>query len=155
MIQRPQTIFFLTVLTLTIMMMFSDIVFYTVSDYKGNKIEVQYDETEIVAIDKQSTEFNASLWFVLLSSSIISLASIVSFKRRKLQASLCSFNFIAILLIVVLMYVYSFNMNYFEGISGELSFAALLPAALMFFNFLALRGIRKDERLVRSMDRFR
>ncbi len=160
MIQRPQTIYFLTVCVLAIMMMFSDIVYFKTSENgaeksKKNTVLVEYDETEIIGIDKADKEQNTSMWFVLGTIALLSLISLLSFKKRKLQASLSSFNFVAILLLIILMYVYSFNMNYFESGESNLTYAALLPLALLFFNYLGLRGIRRDERLIRSMDRFR
>ena len=38
---------------------------------------------------------------------------------------------------------------------GGYQFGLFLPAIALFFNSLALRFIRKDEKLVRSMDRLR
>ncbi|MFT4599459.1 MAG: hypothetical protein ACI9WM_001713, partial [Arenicella sp.] len=44
----------------------------------------------------------------------------------------------------------------FNG-TGHQSFTllALLPMSLLFFNFLAIKGVKKDEKLIRSMDRIR
>jgi LPXTG-motif cell wall-anchored protein len=142
------------------MMMFSDIVYFKTSDNNTgesaqNTVLVEYDETEIISTDKKDKEQNTSMWFVLGTIALLSLIGVLSFKKRKLQASLSSFNFVAILLLIILMYVYSFNMDYFETGESTLTYAALLPLALLFFNYLGLRGIRKDERLIRSMDRFR
>jgi hypothetical protein len=41
------------------------------------------------------------------------------------------------------------------GIQGAYSYGLFLPAIALVFNSLAARFIRKDERLVRSMDRLR
>ncbi|HET8858324.1 DUF4293 domain-containing protein [Marivirga sp.] len=41
------------------------------------------------------------------------------------------------------------------GIQGTYSYGLFLPAIAIIFNSLAARFIRKDERLVRSMDRLR
>jgi hypothetical protein len=67
-----------------------------------------------------------------------------------------SINYLLILGLIIMMYMYSIRIDYFEG-SGNQSFTfyALLPLALLFFNFLAIRGVKKDERLIRSIDRLR
>jgi len=40
-------------------------------------------------------------------------------------------------------------------LNGDLSFAAIFALAIPIFLFLAARGIRKDEKLVKSLDRLR
>lgn len=140
------------------MMMFSDTVFYTAeNNVTKEKYNVEYDETEMIAADGTAKEANSPLVSFAAAIAVLSLVTLFSFKNRKLQTLLTSFNFLFILGLIVMMYMFSLNMDYFEGQDAARShtFAALLPLALIFFNFLALRGIQKDERLVRSMDRLR
>lgn len=158
MIQRPQTLFFLAVVAISVMLMFSNTIFYTAENpATSEKYNVEYDETEMIAADGAAKEGNTWLVSFAAAIAVLSLASLLMFKNRKLQALLSSFNFLFIFGLIVMMYMYSMNMNYFEGqnVDASFTFSALLPLALMFFNFLALRGIKKDEQLIRSMDRLR
>ena len=98
---------------------------------------------------------NTGLFNLLALIGVLALASIASFKNRKLQASITSFNFAAIMLLFIMMYFYSYRMDYFETNAGSLSWQTAIPVFLLLINYLGLRGIRKDARIIRSMDRFR
>ena len=156
MIQRPQTLYFLAIAVLALMMIFSDISFFTIEEQDGAlAVSVEYDETKITADEQNETMDNQEMVYSLAVIAALALFGLFSFKKRPLQVSLTSFNFLAILILIALMYYYSFSKDYIDGMDGELTFSALLPVALLFFNFLALRGIRRDINLIRSMDRFR
>ncbi|MDB4107312.1 DUF4293 domain-containing protein [Bacteroidia bacterium] len=158
MIQRPQTLFFLAITAICFMLLFSDTVFYKAENIAtSEKYNIEYDETEIIALDGGTKESNS--WIISFAAAIgvLSLISLLLFKNRKLQLLLSSFNYLFILGLIVMMYMYSLNMEYFEGQKSEATFTfmALLPMALLFLNFLSARGVSKDEQLIRSMDRLR
>lgn len=78
------------------------------------------------------------------------------YKKRKIQIGL---NYIVIfltILIIVVAYVYFSNQS-FTITDSEIQKQAgiLMPVASMIFTALAIYFIRKDERLVKSMDRLR
>lgn len=90
-------------------------------------------------------------WLIAIVAVVI---SITSFKKRVLQMRINTFNMIYILLygIVILTDVYPF----FElPESAQLHIAAFTPFTAIFFLALANKGIRKDENLIRSVDRIR
>lgn len=155
MIQRPQTLFYLAIVAICVMLIFSNTVYYKTSDSNNNSVSVEYDETELSSADGSSKELNT--WIVSFLSGIAVLAGValLMFKNRKLQSLLSAFNYLFILGLIVMMYMYSLNMDYFEGGTTGITFTALMPIALIFFNFLAMRGVKKDELLIRSMDRLR
>ncbi|PCJ66500.1 MAG: hypothetical protein COA58_06905 [Bacteroidetes bacterium] len=158
MIQRPQTLFFLAIITICMMLMFSDTVFYTAENTNTNeKYSVEYDETEILATDGNDKAPNTYIMVFIAAIGVLSIIGLFLFKNRKLQTAFTSVNYIFILGLIIMMYLYSIHMNYFENQpnTSSFSFYAVLPMALLFFNFLALKGVRKDEKLVRSMDRLR
>jgi phosphatidylserine synthase len=160
MLQRPQTLFFLAIVGICSMLMFSNTVFYMVENTTTKeKYSIEYDQTEMIAADGTAKENNTWLLSFTAAIAALSLTSLLVFKNRKLQALLSSFNFLFILGLIVMMYMYSIHMSYFEGLNADVAssftFAALLPLALLLCNFLALRGIKKDEQLIRSMDRLR
>ena len=88
---------------------------------------------------------------VFLLSPILTLLTIVLFKKRTIQVIL-SVLLIAIQLIIVAYYVYYLM----EGTRFELSyFAIVISLVSICLLFLARRAILKDEALVRSVDRIR
>lgn len=156
MIQRPQSVFLLAIISVLIMAMFADLNFYSTQDASAeSEVIVSYKSTQINAVDGASEHQNTALFSLLAVSVLIALISIFSFKNRKLQASMVSFNFGAILGIMGLMYSFSFAKSYFPEGSDQIHLWVILPLFLLFFNYLALKGIRRDARIVRSMDRFR
>lgn len=156
MIQRPQTLFLLAIVAICSMLIFSDLVYYTAqSSDKTETVNVEYDETELIAADGASKNTNKVIVYLLAGIGIIALTSTVLFRNRKLQIQLSSFNFVFILALVIMMYLGSYGVGYFNDGSETFTFYATIPLALMFFNFLAMRSIRKDENLIRSMNRLR
>lgn len=88
---------------------------------------------------------------------LISLVTVFLFKNRPLQMRLCRLNALLTLgwiiwLAVELLLVYE---ALAEKQSLEFQVAGLLPVLTLFALLLALRGIRRDEKLVRSADRLR
>jgi hypothetical protein len=140
--------------------------------------------TALATFSSYETSFNLSLMgFYKLSSAgqemlinsyalmavnivliLFSLFVIFSFKNRKKQIKLAAFNILLICGFIVLMF-YSFDNaksfldRSFNNQGAELSttygIGMILPLLSLVFNFLAIKGIRKDEELVRSADRIR
>jgi hypothetical protein len=100
-----------------------------------------------VDLNAQSTP-----WFTILSviAGAIALATIFLFKNRKLQLKLC---YLGIFLTLVLLTLYFLEINNFY--SGNIALWAIFYFAILVSFILAVQGVRKDEKLIRSMDRFR
>jgi hypothetical protein len=100
------------------------------------------------------TELNASSHFLLLvfSGAVALLAGITIFlyKDRKLQMRLC---LLGILLSVVVIAIYIMQMQQFEN--STLALFSILPFLVLAGFFMAFRGIRSDEKLVKSLDKLR
>jgi uncharacterized membrane protein len=101
----------------------------------------------VVDLNAQSTP-----WFTILSviAGAIALATIFLFKNRKLQLKLC---YLGIFLTLVLLTLYFLEINNFY--SGNIALWAIFYFAILVSFILAVQGVRKDEKLIRSMDRFR
>jgi uncharacterized membrane protein len=101
----------------------------------------------VVDLNAQSTP-----WFTILSviAGALALATIFLFKNRKLQLKLC---YLGIFLTVVLLTMYFLEINNFY--SGNIALWAIFYFAILVSFILAVQGVRKDEKLIRSMDRFR
>jgi predicted membrane-bound mannosyltransferase len=89
----------------------------------------------------------------LLITAVLGVGCFVTifiYKNRKLQARLT----ITMLILSVLNLVVYFS-RLGKFVNGDLSFAAIFALAIPIFLFLAARGIWKDEKLVKSLDRLR
>lgn len=100
--------------------------------------------TEIVA---------GSNFFILLTtiaSIAISAVTIFLFKNRRQQIWLC---LLGILLSALLIFLYIMQMN--KTIKPTLALFCVLPFLILASYFMAYRNIRKDEKLVKSLDKLR
>ncbi len=85
---------------------------------------------------------------------VLSLANIFMYKRRKIQARLCT------IAIAVCVFWYCYFGGYIIGSSMAdahfiFRFGSCLPLVAIILFVMARRGIMADERLVRSIDRIR
>jgi hypothetical protein len=80
----------------------------------------------------------------------ISAFTIFLFKDRKMQMRLC---LIGLLISVLILILYFMNMR--KLISATPALWAILPVAVITGYFMAFRNIRKDEKLVKSLDKLR
>lgn len=102
-------------------------------------------------------------YFYFILTMIITLLAFICiflFKKRKLQFRLTLLNFFFSIGLVVLQYFLIEEMK--DGLTMDqmLNSSTYLPAAflsipIIILLFLAARGIRKDEKLLRSLDRLR
>lgn len=92
-------------------------------------------------------------FFILIltiASICISAVTIFLFKDRKLQIKLCLLGF---LISTGTLILYILGMNKLTGSTPALW--AVLPVAVIISYFMAFRNIRKDEKLVKSLDKLR
>ena len=138
MIQRQQTLWLLLAIAAAIAcFMFP----FVVGDTAGTNGPVR------ATIDAGSS-------FLLLlctgASLVLSSLTIFLYKNRQQQTWLCLGG---ILLTLVLFLLYFREMNKLD--KPVLALSAVLPLIMLISYFLALRGIRKDEKLVKSLDKLR
>ncbi len=99
-------------------------------------------------------ELNGTAHFLLLILTVtVALAAVVGiflFKNRKLQMQMC---LLGLLLQIAVVFFYINQTQKF--VQGTFSLTSALTFFIPIFFFLALLGIRKDEKLIKSMDRLR
>jgi hypothetical protein len=88
---------------------------------------------------------------------IVPLVAIFMFKNRKKQKSIVVFSIVAVIAFIatLLMHVANFNNQTPAPANGGYSVGAVLPVISIIFLVMAIRGINKDEKLVKSLDRLR
>ena len=97
------------------------------------------------------------LLLIALVTIILPLVAIFMFKNRKRQISLAVIGIISNIsfLTVTMMKVGNINNTVPTPVNSTYLPGAVLPVVSMVFLILAIRGIRKDEKLVKSVDRLR
>ncbi|MFN0291310.1 DUF4293 domain-containing protein [Pedobacter helvus] len=96
---------------------------------------------------------NIPLLISIVLAGLISFINIFNFRNRKLQIRIASLN---IFLILALSFWLSRIINGIQGIKTlDIEPGLLLPLAAIIFTLLAIRGIKQDEKLIRSADRLR
>ncbi len=91
---------------------------------------------------------------LFLGSALLSLISIFSYKNRKTQFVLGRLNIILNFILLGLFVVQSLNLSGEADVS-EKGIGILLPILSIVFLVLANKAIKKDEDLVKSVDRLR
>lgn len=94
------------------------------------------------------------LFVDLCVAGTLTFIAIFLYKKRSLQSTLCKIN---ILLCVIWYAYYAFTvfLSSEYSNSAHVSFAACLPLIAIILLLLAIKGIRADENLIKSMDRIR
>lgn len=112
--------------------------------YQGAVIQMTNAKPEV---DAQST-----IWLTIVAALTGALAfiNIFLFNNRKLQLRICVFGILLTIVLIALCFV---EMTKFA--SGSLALSCIIYFAIIAFYILALNGIRKDEKLIKSMDRLR
>ncbi|MDQ8005639.1 MAG: DUF4293 domain-containing protein [Pedobacter sp.] len=106
---------------------------------------------KIDGIANQATNYPLLISTVL--AGLISLVNIFNFRNRKLQIRIASFN---IVLILALSFWMSQLVNGLPALTTlDIEPGLFLPIVAIIFTLLAIRGIKNDEKLIRSADRLR
>ncbi|WP_143310738.1 DUF4293 domain-containing protein [Chitinophaga vietnamensis] len=104
---------------------------------------------------------NYVMYVIYIVIILLALGCIFLYKRRKLQFRLTVFNILFAIGALVLQYsivqqtANKLNSGGVTITSATYLPASFLPVALIILLFLAARGIYKDEKLIKSLDRLR
>ena len=88
---------------------------------------------------------------------LIAVVELFKYKNRMLQMKLGMINsFLIVAVLGVLMWlIFTGQDEWLPTIAGKFGAGLFMPALAMVFNRMAIRSIKKDEDLVRSVDRIR
>ncbi len=108
------------------------------------------------AIKKYFANENLLLFAVAIIAAISALIAVFLFKNRSAQIKLTIFGILACVAFIALEVWQAENFSKSGGILKlSYSWGALLPVAMILFFILAAINIRKDTKLVKSLDRLR
>ncbi|HUR11246.1 MAG TPA: DUF4293 domain-containing protein [Flavitalea sp.] len=99
---------------------------------------------------------NLGLVVILIGTGLLALVTIFLYKNRKLQFRLSVLGALLSIGIIALEYFFveSFKKQY-QIVSGTYQLGALLPILMVLLFIFACRGMYRDEKLVKSVDRLR
>jgi glucan phosphoethanolaminetransferase (alkaline phosphatase superfamily) len=97
----------------------------------------------------------SGIWVVLVIAliAVLHVWAIFSFKNRMLQKKMVLVGMISLLGLFGLLFFYAYFS--FSGATINLQIGFILPLIAVIVDYLAIRGINKDEALIRSIDRIR
>ena len=100
------------------------------------------------------------LGVILAAATLLPLVTIFLFKKRLTQIRLCVSEIVLLLGSAGFIALYCYRLcsllsEVMSNLVFTLGFASLMPVVSIIFVALAIRGIAKDEALVRSLDRIR
>lgn len=166
MIQRIQTVYLALVLIFSFMGLISTIGEWTVAD----AVVAHFSnftfgaEGQFKALDSTSGPWCLGILLILVM--FLSTMSIMLFRKRMRQLRLTIISTILLVGYVaayaVFAYYYHLNLEQLVGEGNgsivptfHFKFISIFPVLSIILNCLAIQGIRKDEALVRSLDRIR
>lgn len=154
MIQRVQSIYLFLTAIISIILFFAPV--FTFSNASAS-----YDLSLKDAFGGSGEVLKPAtlLYMAILNTFILmdSLICIFMYKKRTLQIKMCMAILIMLILFIVLMFVIPGKVENVQSsdIQKAFQWASYLPAVSVILVILAMRGIKKDEALVRSADRIR
>ena len=158
MIQRIQSIFLLIVAVTMLSMLFMQTWSIRVEDeQKTFIISPLYAMEKIDGQDLQTVTFPyTAVGILVLLSGIVAIVEIFKYNNRLTQIKLGALNalLISATLVVSMFLIYNTQKSYLPNYGGY-GIGIYFPVIGLVFNLLANRFIRRDEKLVRSVDRLR
>ena len=118
------------------------------SFYSGNIVKDGQPKTfsRLVATD------DMLLTICTVATGLLALVAIFLYKNRKLQLRLC---LIALLLSGLNLVLFYIQIKKFVPLEGNYDLTAAIGIAVPLLIILAIRGIYRDQKLVKSLDRLR
>lgn len=159
MLQRRQTLYLLAAAVCALLtFMFPVARYASPADGRGFVYSTMGVATEAGApVTDLELKFPLAILFLLIA--VVMLVIMFLYKNRPRQIAIVRASYLLIILSAYLMFSQHLSLSSYlnKGARFEASFGVsmFLPVAMLLFAFLAEHSIRKDEELVKSMDRLR
>jgi hypothetical protein len=155
MIQRIQSVYLF--LTTLLSLLFLRASFLTFVDKSGSIIKVSF--TGILSSKSggafELIEKTIPITVLVVLISIVSVIAIFLYKNRKVQLSFSLAAIILTCLLIATSLYYCLHIIKVYQCEIVPGFSMLIPVLILISSFLAYRGIKKDDLLVKSYDRLR
>ena len=146
MIQRIQTIWLLLASSFALLSI-------KTSFFSGHRIKsMNSNLIQEVEYVKVTALYNPMLNIITIAMATVIFITIFLFKNRKLQIR---FTIISLILSLLTLGLYFWQYQSFNVSESTFTITAIIPIAIPVLLILALRGIYKDHKLIKSLDRLR
>ena len=152
MIQRIQTLFLLFALVLQTLMLFLPFAEFSVGD---QLVIFSASGLTSEALKNEHMMLLVAFFIFICLSVLIPLVTIFLFKRRQSQMRLCVYNIIILLGFQVVLFWFSWTVMSQLNAIVNYKISLVFPVVSAILSYLAFLSVRKDERLIRSIDRIR
>lgn len=114
-------------------------------------------DTSIDSMGKITVSEHFPSLLVAIVMTLLPLVAIFLFKNRGRQMGITALAIVAVIGFeaLMLMYVGNLGKQATPPTTGSYWIGAILPVIAMIFMFFAIAGIRRDQKLVKSVDRLR
>jgi hypothetical protein len=152
MIQRIQTVFLIIAFAFQLSMIFIPFASVTLQD--KNIVEI------IASGNRSDSTLNLSSYsvlslLILIINAFLLLIVIFLYKNRQTQMRLCIVSVFLLLVFQLLLSFIVWNVGKTPDITVHYKIAIFFPLISAILSYLAFRSIKKDEKLIRSIDRIR
>ena len=155
MIQRVQTLYLFFIVVISIVLFFVPLIEFVNGDsvFSLNILGLEFENQE-------NTISISTFPLIVINSLIIVLTSIciIIFKNRNLQIKICKINLFLLSAFLIFTVMYSTQIEEKlgdKGLNTSFGLGIILPIISITLTYLAIRGIKKDQELIRSVDRIR
>lgn len=155
MIQRIQTLYLLLVVILSGVALFSAFAGFVNTTDTLNYI-VNYKG--VFLVQANGNQFLQNVWGVTALAAIIPLVALVTiflYKKRSLQIKLSIFNIVLMAVYYGVLFFYLWQFGSVYHADWFLEVVTAFPLVNVILSALAIRSIRKDEALIKSLNRLR
>lgn len=154
MIQRIQSLYLFLVAALTGLMLVLPL-----GDFLGGGEEMELTALGFRDIAGGTILNTYALSVTVIAAALLALVTIFLFRRRLVQFRLCVVEMVLLagVLLFEIYYIWGGvrTLGTYDTAAWKLSIAAFFPLISLIFTYLALRGVKKDILLVKSLDRIR
>ncbi len=155
MIQRKQTLYLFLVLILTTISFFIPV--GGLNDL-ANGVIYKIDYQGIYSVMDSHKEILTTAWMLTIIMALIPLLTLVIiflYKKRFLQIRLIIFNIVLMFGFYALLFLYLWQ--YGKAIEAKVfvQFVAAFPLVSIILSIMAIRGIARDDALIKSLNRLR
>jgi hypothetical protein len=155
MIQRKQSIYFLVAAILTSVLLFTKLVDFTGAN---GLFALKHDGVFQIINNQLAGESilktNLLMVFVI-ASALVSFVTIFIYKKRKIQILLSVLNFTLQIGIIGLIYYYANVGSLLTLAAPSYKVVAVFPLIALVLTYLAIMSIKKDDDLIKSLNRIR
>lgn len=151
MIQRIQSVYLLLVTVLLVMAMCMPVGQFIGADGVTSHVFKPLG----VTLADGTFQSTWGLFGILLLGALIALCTIFLYRNRMLQVRMTIFSSLLLVGYYIAFFVFMFVLKDDLNASFQLGWALCLPLVAIILNYLAFRGIYRDELMVKAADRLR